>query len=88
MRILRLGEIIQSMEYQAFTMQDFESDGEPLLTKVDYLIEMFDLEVQNEKGGPIVITPREKQEHFNGRQSPPDGLADNVKHLGMTENGT
>lgn len=55
------------MEYQTFTMQDFESDGEPLLTQIDYLTEMFSLEVQNERGKPIVITLREKPEHVAKR---------------------
>lgn len=56
------------MEYQTFTLQDFESEGEPLLTKIDYLTDMFDLEVQNEQGEPIVITLREKDSHFNERE--------------------
>lgn len=53
------------MEYQTFTLQDFESEGEPMLTKIDYLTDMFDLEVQNEKGEPIVITLREKAFHVS-----------------------
>lgn len=56
------------MEYQTFTLQDFESEGEPLLTKIDYLTDMFDLEIQNEQGKPIVITLREKGPHFNERE--------------------
>lgn len=54
----------QDMEYQTFTLQDFESEGEPLLTKIDYLTDMFDLEIQNEQGKPIVITLREKGPHL------------------------
>lgn len=57
-------------EYQSFTMQDFESDGEPMLTKIDYLTDMFDLEAQNEHGKPVVITLREKDRHFAERQAP------------------
>ena len=56
------------LEYQTFTMQDFESEGEPMLTRIDYLDEMFDLEVQNEQGEPIVITLREKGPHFRERE--------------------
>lgn len=55
-------------EYQTFTMQDFDQSPAPLLTRVDYLVGMFDLEVQNEQGKPIVITLREKAGHFDGRQ--------------------
>jgi hypothetical protein len=55
-------------EYQTFTMQDFETEGEPLLIRADYLVEMFELEVTNERGKPIVITLREKDEHFTERQ--------------------
>jgi len=47
------------LTYQTFTLQDHKRD-EPLLVKVDYLDEMFDLEVQNEQGKPIVITLRER----------------------------
>jgi hypothetical protein len=57
-----------SAEYQRFSMQDFESEGEPLVASADYLIEMFELEVTNERGKPIVITLREKDEHFTERQ--------------------
>lgn len=49
-------------------MQDFEADGEPMLTKIDYLTDMFDLEVQNERGKPIVIILREKEEHHTMRE--------------------
>lgn len=53
------------IEYQTFTMHNFDADGDPLLVNIDYLTEMFELEVQNEKGKPIVITLREKTEHLN-----------------------
>lgn len=58
------------MEYRSFSMQDFEADGEPLLTKIDYLTDMFDLEVQNEHDKPMVITLREKDHHFAERRAP------------------
>lgn len=57
-----------SAEYQRFTMRDFETEGEPLMVRADYLIEMFELEVTNERGKPIVITLREKGQHFTERQ--------------------
>jgi hypothetical protein len=55
-------------EYQTFTMQDFETEGEPLLVRADYLVEMFELEITNERGKPIVITLREKGKHFTERE--------------------
>lgn len=55
-------------EYQSFTMQDLEREPAPLLTRIDYLVEMFDLEVQNQSDQPIVITLREKQSHFSDRR--------------------
>jgi hypothetical protein len=57
-----------SEEYQTFTMQDFEAEGEPLLVRADYLVEMFELEVTNERGKPIVITLREKGKHLTERE--------------------
>jgi hypothetical protein len=55
-------------EYQTFTMQDFETEGELLLVRADYLVEMFELEVTNERGKPIVITLREKDKHLTERE--------------------
>lgn len=62
---------VMDLEYKTFTMRDFHgrpSDDPILLTQIDYLTEMFDLDVQNEKGDPVVITLREKPEHFSARQ--------------------
>ena len=61
-------QIVGSLEYQTFSMQDFEQEGNPLLVRADYLLSMFDLEVQNERGTPIVITLREKANHFSARE--------------------
>lgn len=47
--------------YRTYTLQDYERVPKLILAQIDYLIEMFDLEVQNEKGKPIVITLRDKQ---------------------------
>lgn len=62
---------VLDLEYKTFTMQDFNGrppDDPILLTEIDYLTEMFDLDVQNQKGEPVVITLREKPEHFSARQ--------------------
>lgn len=57
-------------EYQIFKMQDFNDrpDSPLLLTQIEYLVEMFDLQVQNERGKPIVITLAEKQPHLERRR--------------------
>ena len=54
-------------EYQTYTLKDYNAEGDPLIVSFDYLVEMFDLEVQNEKGKPIVITLREKDQHVAAR---------------------
>jgi hypothetical protein len=54
--------------YQFFKVEDFDSDPPCLLVEMNYLLDMFLLETQNEKGQPIVITLREKPEHFQARQ--------------------
>lgn len=55
-------------QYQTFEIHDLEQVTARLLAQVDYLQEMFDLTVDNERGKPIVITLREKSDHFNKRQ--------------------
>lgn len=62
--------------YQTFKMQDFERGDDPRVAEIDYLKEMFDLEVQNEQDKPIVITLREKAEHVSARKGPPEITAE------------
>lgn len=74
-----MSEIIQGMEdqdptYQTFKMQDFARQPEWLLTQIDYLEQMFDLEVENQRDKPIVICLREKAEHFSERKQNGDGI--------------
>lgn len=54
--------------YEYFKLQDLNDwPSRILLVEANYLREMFDLERVNEKDKPIVITLREKQEHFEAR---------------------
>lgn len=57
-------------DYQTFKLQDFERVANPLLVDLDYLLPMFDLQVQNERDKPIVITLTERESHFASRSKP------------------
>lgn len=55
--------------HKHFGMEDFDSDPSRLLVEMNYLIEMFILERSGDKDHPIVITLREKAEHFETRKN-------------------
>lgn len=50
-------------------MEDFDSNPSRLLVEMNYLTEMFILERGGDKEQPIVITLREKPEHFEARKN-------------------
>lgn len=58
---------IASATHNHFMMENFDKNPSVLLVEMSYLVEMFNLEIANEKGKPVVITLREKPEHFEAR---------------------
>ena len=59
---------ITSVTHQYFRMEDFDSNPSRILVEMNYLMEMFEIERISEIGKPVVVTLRERPDHFGKRE--------------------